>query len=89
MRYAKFYIKHTDTTGVARYKEIQCYVPNGSRTAEQEFQFKKEDDKRYGRARLFATKGVRSFMELLYPASIYGDSVRAIFSGQHKKNGKK
>lgn len=87
VRYAKYYIKHVDTKGVDRYKEIQCYVPDtrANRTAEDEYVRKQLDDREFGRRRLFTTKGVRSFMELLYPASIYGDVVREIFEGQHKK----
>lgn len=91
VRYAKFYIKHTDDNGVERYKEMQCYVPDGAtgRTAKEEYHRKKVDDQRYGKARLFATQGVRSFMELLRPASIYGDGVRDIFADKHKVKKKK
>lgn len=87
IRYAKFTVLHYAEDGTVRYKEIQCFVPDPThdRTAEDEYMHKKNDDRRYGRARLFGTKGMRSFMELLYPASIYGHSVRAIFAGQHKQ----
>ncbi|MFA6027749.1 MAG: hypothetical protein WC752_02385 [Patescibacteria group bacterium] len=78
VRYAKFYIKHTDSTGVVRYREVQIYVPTYDQltgtiilNGEAEKKRKEADDKRYGASRLFETKN-RSLMELLFPATVYG-----------------
>ena len=88
VRYAKFYIQYVNGNGKEEYKEVQVYVPDPvtGRSASDEYAHKKVDDSRYGVARLFGTKGVRSFMELLFPAQIYDGSrdgdVRAMYTGK-------
>ncbi len=87
VRFAKFYIKHTEPmmgaseSPIERYREVQLFVPNEVEglSAQQEFERKKADDKNYSIKRAFHTKGLRSFMELLFPAEIYGDSIRAMY----------
>lgn len=87
VRFAKFYIKHTEPvmdvaeSPIERYREVQLFVPNEIEglSAQQEFERKKADDKNYAIKRAFHTKGLRSFMELLFPAEIYGDSIRAMY----------
>lgn len=74
IRYAKFYLEHTDPeSGLKRHKEIQVFIPDPitGLSGAEEFKRKKVDDRRYGVQRLFHTKGIRSFMELLFPAVIY------------------
>lgn len=91
IRMAKFYIEHTDADGIQRHKEVQCFFPRILERSENEsirvsgqydFFIKKEDDKNYGVSRLFKTKAHRSFIEELYPVSVYGDSIQPAFKGQ-------
>lgn len=88
---AKFYIKHTDTKGVVRLREAQVFFPRTvndvRRSGEGDYEIKKADDSNYAVRRLFSTPGLRSFMELLYPAEIYGDSIQPIYSAKVKKSG--
>lgn len=83
----KFYIQHVDAMGVERNKEVQAFFSqtvdqedeSHLKTAQEFFDEKKADDKRYMVRRLFSTKGLRSFMELLFPAKIYGDASRSMY----------
>lgn len=85
IRFGKFYIEHTDDDGISRRKEIQVFIPDPvtGLSGSDEYQRKKEDDRVYAVQRLFHTKGIRSFMEVLFPAIIYdqfNNQSRAIFS---------
>ncbi len=86
IRMAKFYIEHTDESGTVRYREVQVFLPRGKddtwESGEDAYLRKKEDDQRYGVSRLFATAGLRSFMELNFPAEIYGDRIRQMYKGK-------
>lgn len=84
VRFGKFYIEHTEEAGMKRYKEIQVFIPDpvAGLTGAQEFERKKQDDREYGVRRLFKDKGIRSFMEKMFPAIIYDDfdeQIRGIF----------
>lgn len=88
VRFTKFLICHIDKTQeppIERFEEVQVYTPlygaDGKmiRNASDEYKNKKEDDKRYQIQRLFTTKGLRSFIELLFPAEIYGDQIRKMY----------
>lgn len=85
IRMAKFYIGHTDTAGVVRYREVQVFFPHGEgeswEPGEVAYHQKKVDDMHYGVRRLFDTGSLRSFMELNFPAEIYGDRIRAMYRG--------
>ncbi|MFH0818991.1 MAG: NUDIX domain-containing protein [Patescibacteria group bacterium] len=84
VRFCKFYIKHVDENNVARYREVHVYVPDSKRKtkAYDEYVDKIQDDKEYRVQRLFMTHGLRSMMELLFPAEIYGDDVRKMYAGR-------
>jgi hypothetical protein len=94
IRMGKFYIEHIAPDGTVRNREMQVFLPRIVRNAkgavdhiesgEVDFEAKKTDDKDYSVSRLFATKALRSFMELLYPAEIYGDSIRPIYKTKAK-----
>lgn len=80
----KWYIAHTDANGVERTKEVHAYASQqtaegGIKTAQEFFDEKMADDQRYAVRRLFSTAGLRSFMELLFPAHIYGDQSRIMY----------
>ncbi|MBI2411523.1 MAG: hypothetical protein HYV32_06555 [Candidatus Kerfeldbacteria bacterium] len=82
VRYTKFYIEHVDPqTQLKRYKEIQIFLPKKNKkgewvSGEVDYQAKMEDQRTYELQRLFFPIDLRSFMELLYPGEIYGESVR-------------
>lgn len=94
VRMGKFYVEHTDSNGVIRNREMQIFLPrlvrakDGSveriESGEMDFEAKKLDDKTYSVSRLFSTEGLRSFMELMYPAEMYGDSIRPIYKTKAK-----
>ncbi len=94
VRMGKFYVEHTDSAGVVRNREMQIFLPriirksDGSvdriESGEADFEYKKIDDRDYSVSRLFSTEGLRSFMELMYPAEIYGDSIRPIYKTKAK-----
>ena len=85
VRFAKLYVTHTDDNGVVRDEEIQIFSPSDDGTSGQEwYNRKKKDDEEYFFRRLMDTKGLRSFIELLYPSTIYGDPIRGMYS---KENG--
>ncbi|MFH1537086.1 MAG: hypothetical protein ABID45_03800 [Patescibacteria group bacterium] len=78
VNYAKFYIKNIENPlqggkPIERYEEVMIFLPSPKKdqTAYQKMQEKKADDVRYAIARLFETKSLRSFMELVFPANIY------------------
>ncbi|PIZ94738.1 MAG: hypothetical protein COX81_02750 [Candidatus Magasanikbacteria bacterium CG_4_10_14_0_2_um_filter_37_12] len=81
MRFAKFYVKHVDKEGVERFEEVQVFTPTIDKSAFYWEKKKKMDDERYALSRLLQTRGLRSFIELLWPYNIYGDVVRKM----HKK----
>ncbi len=79
IRMAKFYIQHTDNKGTVRTEEVQIFTP--SIDGHSGFYWekkKKEDDENYEFDRLLRTKGVHSFVEILYPARIYGKPIQKI-----------
>lgn len=89
VRFCKFYIKHTDKSGVSRVREVQLFLPKEVEGApgkkewvsgEHDFKFKKNDDTRYAIDRLFTHGRVYSLIELLFPYAIYGDRMKALFS---------
>lgn len=92
VRFAKFYIKHSESTNdetdfpIVRYREVQVFVPNEVQnlSAAEEYDRKKSDDTNYAAKRLFHTKGLRSFMELMFPAEIYGDAIRDMYKDKVK-----
>jgi hypothetical protein len=94
IRMGKFYIEHTAPDGTVRNREMQIFLPRIIRnndggierieSGEVDFEAKKADDREYSVSRLFSTKALRSFMELMYPAEIYGDSIRPIYKAKAK-----
>ncbi len=84
LRFAKFYVRHIDEQGVIRHKEYHVFVPDAQRnkSAQDEYINKIEDDKKYGMRRLFSTKGLRSLIELLFPAEVYGEEIKHIVKGK-------
>ncbi len=91
IRVSKFYIEHTDDEGIKRYEEVQIFSPGeGDDKTSSLFSEhkKKEDDKRYFLDRMLSTKGLRSFLELMFPTTIYGGPIHAMVRGQKdRKNG--
>ncbi len=86
VRLAKFYIEHTDGKGVVRHEEVQIFSPSeDGRSAFYWSENKKEDDKRYFLDRMLDTRGLRSFIELMFPTSIYGGPIHAMVGDQQKK----
>lgn len=83
VRFLKFYIRHTDTEGVERTREVQMFLPkkeNGEIVSgEVDYTNKKIDDDRYALARLFTHGNVYSVIELLFPHHVYGDSMKDFF----------
>lgn len=92
VRLSKFYIKHSEAIEdesdfpIVRYREVQVFVPNDveNLSAIEEYDRKKADDSNYASKRLFHTKGLRSFMELMFPAEVYGDAVREMYKDKVK-----
>lgn len=89
---AKFYIcLDTESGGETerRFEEVQIFSPtedgvSGFQHKEQKAQF----DAEYTIRRLTDTKGLRSFIELMFPAGIYGDPMHAPYRKALKdKNG--
>lgn len=76
IRMAKFYLRHVSEDGVERLREVQVFLN------EADYEAKHADQDRYAMARLFHTQGLRSVIELLYPAEIYGDRLRPIHAGK-------
>lgn len=83
VRMVKFYIQHIDKQGIERKREVQLFVPSVVGQVWQsglvDYEQKKQDDQAYAVRRLFSTKALRSFMELLYPAEVYGDAIQPIY----------
>lgn len=88
VRMVKFYVRHTDKDGLHRMREVQMFLPQGEgdtwKSGEVDYQLKKKDDADYALRRLFSTKALRSFIELLYPAEVYGDRMQPIYSARVK-----
>lgn len=86
VRMCKFYIRYTKPNGEVQQREVQMFVPNltkdGWVPGQVDYDAKKKDDEDYAVRRLFSTKAVRSFMELLYPAEVYGDSIQPVYKSR-------
>jgi 8-oxo-dGTP pyrophosphatase MutT (NUDIX family) len=90
IRVSKFYVEHTDTKGTVRYEEIQIFAPSeDGRSAAYWEKKKKDDDARYFLDRMLDTKGLRSFIELMFPTTIYGEPIHAMQKDKHFRDGKK
>jgi hypothetical protein len=81
---AKFDIECVLPNGTRTCREVQVFLPKQNEdgewvSGEVDYQQKLDDDREYGVSRLFSTKALRSFMELMYPAEIYGDRIRPIY----------
>ncbi len=88
VRFAKFYIEHKDAEGNLHYEEVQVYAPSEDGKSGFYHKRKKEaDDERYFFERLLQTRGLRSFMELLFPAAIYGRPVHLLHRKRAEGNG--
>lgn len=83
IRLCKFYVKHIDTGGMDRIREVQVFLPkeeNGTWVSgEEDYRYKKEDDERYSLQRLFTHGNAYSLIELLFPYHIYGDRMKIMF----------
>ncbi|MBT3949199.1 NUDIX domain-containing protein [Candidatus Parcubacteria bacterium] len=95
VRFAKFYAEYTSSDGVVSHEEIQIFTPDemwvdsdgkkghgGAWYKEQ----KEQDDDRYEIRRLSDTRGLRSFIELMWSVQIYGDLVHTMYSKEHGKD---
>ncbi len=90
IRVSKFYLEHTDSNGIKRYEEVQVFCPSeDGKTALYWEKKKKEDDKRYFLDRMLETKGLRSFLELMFPTTIYGEPMYAMKKNQKERKRKK
>jgi len=79
IRLAKFYIQHTDSKGVIRTEEVQVFSPSADGHSGFYWEKKKkEDDENYDFERLLRTKGIHSFVEILFPARIYGKPIQNV-----------
>ncbi|PLX29056.1 hypothetical protein C0581_00090 [Candidatus Parcubacteria bacterium] len=94
VRYAKFYVEYIDEEGVTSHEEIQVFTPDENWVETQgekghsgkwHKEQKEYDDNRYEIQRLSDTKGLRSFIELMWAAQIYGDLVHTMYSKEHGK----
>ena len=86
VRFAKFYIEHTDEKGIVRHEEVQIFSPSeDGRSGIYWLEKKKDDDKRYFLDRMLDTKGLRSFIELMFPTAIYGAPIHTIVDHQQKR----
>lgn len=83
VRFLKFYLRHTDKEGVERTREVQMFLPKMEDgkiiSGEVDYKAKKDDDERYGLARLFTHGNVYSLIELLFPHHVYGDRMKEFF----------
>lgn len=84
---------------VKRYREVQVFLPTPNMDPnpkadkfisplkeEGDYIRKKRDDDLYRIFRLFDTTSLRSFMELLFPAEIYGNEIREMY--RHRVSGR-
>lgn len=82
IRAAKFYVEHIEENkekNIPRYEEIQIFSPSeDGKTAVYWEKKKKEDDARYFLDRMLDAKGLRSFIELMFPTTIFGEPVHAL-----------
>jgi len=89
IRLAKWYVRHKDKKGVVRYQEVQAFTPSDDgKSGFYWAQKKKSDDERYALDRLIFTKGLRSFIELMWPAKLYA-STRDVARNRRRKRPKK
>jgi 8-oxo-dGTP pyrophosphatase MutT (NUDIX family) len=90
IRAAKFYIEHTDEKGITRFEEIQIFSSSEDGKSALYWQSKKkEDDERYFLDRMLDTKGLRSFLELMFPTAIYGEPIHAMIQDKKTRKAKK
>ncbi len=92
IRMLKFDIKHTtqmsDGTELNRFREVQMFLPKCSSDGswlggEVDFREKKLKDEKYGINRLFMTRdSIKSFIELIFPTEIYGDTAQKLYTGK-------
>jgi 8-oxo-dGTP pyrophosphatase MutT (NUDIX family) len=96
IRFAKFYIQfdkeQENGERVSYYEEVQIFSPDKDHSAFYFHDKKKEDDSTYFLDRLLDTKSLRSFVELLFPTSLYGKPIHHMRVDQNerqrnKKNG--
>lgn len=90
IRVCKFYIEHTDEENEVRVQEMQMFLPkklsNGEWVSgEEDYEYKKKDDKEYAMKRLFTHGTTYSLIELFFPYYIYGDRMKALFPPLKKK----
>ena len=90
IRVCKFYIEHTDENNEVRVQEMQMFLPKQTTdgswvSGEEDYEYKKKDDKGYAMKRLFTHGSTYSLIELFFPYYIYGDRMKALFSPLKKK----
>lgn len=86
IRVAKFYIEHTDKKRQKRYEEVQIYTPSpDGKSSFYWLEKKKEDDDRYFIDRLHDTKGLHSFLEIMFPTGIYGGPMHALQTDRRRR----
>ncbi len=89
IRMCKFYIKYIDENGQSTIRETQVFLPKEVDgvwvSGKEDYNFKKEDDISYSLKRLFTQGMVSSFMELFFPASVYGQEIKMIYADFFKK----
>lgn len=89
IRVAKFYVEHTDEKGIERTEEIQIFSPSEDGKSALYWQAKKkEDDERYFLDRMLDTKGLRSFLELIFPTAIYDEPIHAMVQDKKQRTKK-
>lgn len=90
IRVAKFYVEHVDEKGIERTEEIQIFSPSEDGKSALYWQAKKkEDDERYFLDRMLDTKGLRSFLELIFPTAIYDEPIHAMVQDKKQRTTKK
>lgn len=86
IRLAKFYIQYTDDDGKISTEEVQIFTPSADGHSGFYWEKKKkEDDENYEFERLLRTKGLHSFVEILYPAKIFPESIQDLNKNIKKK----
>lgn len=73
LRFAKFYLEHTDELGQVRTEEVQIFVsqPDSEKSASYYYNIKINDDVEYELSRLTDTRGRRSFVGNIYSPIVY------------------
>ncbi len=74
-----------DDGGELERREIQIFVPHRDESGEwisgeADYQDKKKKDDQYALKRLFNTRALRSFMELMYPEQIYKKKAQQLYT---------